>query len=38
MKTTLFSLVFIGTLGEKKQDTPHHESTFFYPVLKAYTT
>ena len=38
MKALLFSLLFIGTLAEKKQDTPHHESVLFHPVLKAYPT
>ena len=29
-----FSLLFIGTLAERKQDTPHCESVLFHPVLK----
>ena len=38
IKTTLFSLLFIGTLAEKKPDTPHHESVLFHSVLRAYPT
>ena len=37
-KSTLFSLLIIGTLAEKKQDIPHQESVLFHPVLKAYPT
>ena len=37
-KTTFFSLLFIGTLAEKKQDTPHQKSVPFHPVLKVYPT
>ena len=33
-----FSLLFIGILAEKKQDTPPHKSVLFHPVLKAYPT
>ena len=36
IKTTLFCLLFIGTIAGKKQDTPHH--VLFQPVLKAYQT
>ena len=37
-KSTLFNLLFIGTLGERKQDTPHHEPVLFHPFLKTYPT
>ena len=32
------SLLLIGTLAEKKQDTPCHESVLFHPILKGYPT
>ena len=37
-KPPFFSLLFIGILAEKKQDTPCNESVLFHPVLKAYPT
>ena len=37
-KPPFFSLLFIGTIAEKKQDTSLYESVLFYPVLTAYPT
>ena len=38
IKPPFFSLIFIGTLAERKQDTLHHEPVLFHSVLKAYPT
>ena len=37
-KAPFFSLLFIVTLAEKKQDTPGYQSVLFHLVLKAYPT
>ena len=37
-KPAFFSLLFMGTLAEKKQDTPHHDFVLFHPDLKAIPT
>ena len=35
IKPPFFSLLFIGTIVERKHDAPCHESVLFHPVLKA---
>ena len=36
IETTLFQYTHIGTLGEKKHNTPHIEFVLFHPALNAY--